>query len=239
MHNIVLSSVARSATVAPATGGARSVGAALLALMLLSFPAGCARQIGDDCTTNVNCSALGDRVCDLASPGGYCTVESCDRASCPDDAVCVRFYTLQRASLGCNFDRAQTATVRASCAPGDTSCCQPGDGTCCRAGELCLCAGPLDEAGRCPALAYCAPASTERRYCMKSCEQDAECRDGYRCLSTGGPGCVRTCTGTSCSVSCPGASGAIPVPYRDEDGVAHDWSTPEAQVRYCAPTPAN
>ena len=43
----------------------------------------CARTIGDDCTTNVQCSALGDRFCDLSSPGGYCTVEGCDSTSCP------------------------------------------------------------------------------------------------------------------------------------------------------------
>ena len=32
---------------------------------------GCSRTIGDACISNVECSALGDRYCDVASPGGY------------------------------------------------------------------------------------------------------------------------------------------------------------------------
>jgi hypothetical protein len=34
----------------------------------------------------------GDRLCDIASPGGYCTVANCDQDSCPDDAVCVEYF---------------------------------------------------------------------------------------------------------------------------------------------------
>jgi hypothetical protein len=57
----------------------------------LASAAGCAPQIGDSCTTSVNCSVNGDRVCDGAQPGGYCSIESCEADTCPEDAVCVRF----------------------------------------------------------------------------------------------------------------------------------------------------
>ncbi|WP_045119412.1 hypothetical protein [Haliangium ochraceum] len=57
--------------------------------------AGCGSQIGDSCDRNIDCSPDGDRFCERSSgsPGGYCTVIGCDYGSCPDDAVCVRFYS--------------------------------------------------------------------------------------------------------------------------------------------------
>ena len=36
-------------------------------LLVLS---GCGHKIGDSCGQNVDCSPLGDRFCDIASPGG-------------------------------------------------------------------------------------------------------------------------------------------------------------------------
>lgn len=67
---------------------------ALLALftgLLMGLGAGCAPVIGDDCGDSVDCSVNGDRICDIAQPGGYCTIQSCEPDTCPDDAVCVRF----------------------------------------------------------------------------------------------------------------------------------------------------
>jgi hypothetical protein len=63
------------------------------ALSLLAFAtiAGCAPAIGDDCTTSVDCSLNGDRICDISYPEGYCTVPNCEMNTCPDDAVCVEF----------------------------------------------------------------------------------------------------------------------------------------------------
>jgi hypothetical protein len=60
-------------------------------LVLLPLAAGCAAEIGDECTTSVDCSPDGDRVCDLSQHGGYCTVEDCTPDSCPDEALCVEF----------------------------------------------------------------------------------------------------------------------------------------------------
>ena len=68
---------------------ARSVLLAL-ALGLLSV-AGCAPEIGDKCSVSTDCSVNGDRICDTAQPGGYCTVQGCDPDSCPNGGVCVEW----------------------------------------------------------------------------------------------------------------------------------------------------
>lgn len=66
---------------------------ALLTLLALftAFGVGCAPQIGDECTSSIDCSVDGDRICDLAQPGGYCTVQGCDFGTCPEEAVCVEW----------------------------------------------------------------------------------------------------------------------------------------------------
>src|SRR5690606_9214892 len=51
----------------------------------------CAPVVGDGCDNSIDCSVNGDRFCDLAQPGGYCTVVGCDPDACPDDAVCVEW----------------------------------------------------------------------------------------------------------------------------------------------------
>src|SRR5262245_47245209 len=68
---------------------------------------GCGHKVGDPCKANVDCSALGDRFCDVAAPGGYCTIEGCDVRmnekgeivdSCQNvasESICVRFFTQQ------------------------------------------------------------------------------------------------------------------------------------------------
>ena len=55
----------------------------------LGLCAGCAAEVGDECSSNVDCSPNGDRVCDTAAPGGYCTILGCRAGSCPEEAVCV------------------------------------------------------------------------------------------------------------------------------------------------------
>ncbi len=71
------------------------VGAVRAALPCLLLPAalafGCAPEIGDPCTTSVDCSVQGERECDLTQPGGYCTVRSCDPDGCPDETICVQW----------------------------------------------------------------------------------------------------------------------------------------------------
>ncbi len=67
------------------------------ALVIVAFLAisavagGCAPAIGDSCGTSIDCSVNGDRLCDKASPAGYCTVEGCEADTCPEEAVCIRF----------------------------------------------------------------------------------------------------------------------------------------------------
>src|SRR5215471_3440991 len=71
----------------------------------------CGKQIGDPCTLSTDCSPHGDRLCDPepSSPGGYCTVLGCDVSTCPDEAVCVRFFTGAFTNKPCTPDTAATA----------------------------------------------------------------------------------------------------------------------------------
>ena len=65
---------------------------ALLALAVVLVGSGCAAEIGDSCSTNIDCSTSGDRICDTAQPDGYCTIEGCSANSCPEEGVCIRFF---------------------------------------------------------------------------------------------------------------------------------------------------
>jgi len=127
--------------------------------------AGCSASIGDSCTVNVDCSKLGDRICDTSELGGYCTIEGCsDSSTCPDNAWCIRILTADRTRpcvFGARFPDNQ-----------------------CDIDQRCLCDDSVK--GVCiDNAAHCAPESSERRYCQKSCNQNGDCRDGYECRSTG------------------------------------------------------
>jgi len=63
---------------------------------------GCKMNIGDSCGSSGDCSVTGERQCDLAQPGGYCTVFSCDPDTCPEGA-CVewRFVPNRTAETWC------------------------------------------------------------------------------------------------------------------------------------------
>jgi hypothetical protein len=63
----------------------------LLIAAALSLSSACAPQFGDNCSTTTECSVAGDRYCDLAQPGGYCTQINCEPKSCGGDGVCVLF----------------------------------------------------------------------------------------------------------------------------------------------------
>jgi len=64
--------------------------------------AGCKNRIGDSCSNSTDCSVTGERQCDLAQPGGYCTVFACDPDTCPEGA-CVewRFIPSRTAETWC------------------------------------------------------------------------------------------------------------------------------------------
>jgi hypothetical protein len=61
-----------------------------LALALVCLGA-CSPRIGDACSSSVNCSINGDRLCDTTQPGGACVIFDCQADTCPDDGVCARF----------------------------------------------------------------------------------------------------------------------------------------------------
>lgn len=151
----------------------------LLGVVLIGLSA-CARKIGDSCQSNVECSPLGDRFCDLSSPNGYCTVEGCDGKSCPDGAACISFFSLQRG--GPSSLCTPGLVPRSGCSgPG---CCKPGDPQCCRIGERCLC-----DDKDCK-KAYCASETTERRWCMQPCDEQSDCDPAYTCYATNQGGTV-------------------------------------------------
>jgi hypothetical protein len=120
-------------------------------LLALSLAAACGNQIGDECSINSECSPNGDRICDTTSPGGYCTVFGCDFDTCPEDSVCVRFFSVGETNIACN---AETEDV-------STDDCTPQ--------ELCTLAGS------------CVPRSAESRWCMRTCDDSGDCRDKYEC----------------------------------------------------------
>src|SRR5690348_74537 len=47
------------------------------ALAAALIAVGCLPKIGDHCTTSLDCSQTGQRLCDTTQPDGYCTVFNC------------------------------------------------------------------------------------------------------------------------------------------------------------------
>jgi hypothetical protein len=124
--------------------------------------------------SNIECSFNADRQCDLAQPGGYCTVPECDPDRCPDEAMCVEFDS------------------------------------------------------NAPRLA--------RRYCMKTCNVDGDCRGGYVCThpTVGAMG--------ECPPYSPTTQASFPVCHRLLD----THRTPSMPTGYCiergttmSPTPTD
>jgi hypothetical protein len=84
------------------------------AALMLSATA-CAPKLGDECSNATDCSANGDRVCDEAQPGGYCTIPNCEPGTCGDEGLCVRFrpdeprlssqWCMAKCGRGCDRDQ--------------------------------------------------------------------------------------------------------------------------------------
>lgn len=134
----------------------------LLALVMLSTAA-CGKDIGDDCTTNVDCAQDGTRDCDLSQPGGYCTVNGCDELSCPSGSVCIRVFPYEES--------------------GATPCTWVTPDTCSNAVETSPSYCPADQI--CIPDGFCVPRVSERRFCEKSCGSNSDCRAGYVCREAG------------------------------------------------------
>jgi hypothetical protein len=122
-----------------------------MSLCLLILLAACGNEIGDECSFSSDCSPQGDRVCDISSPGGYCTVLGCDFDTCPDESVCVRFFSVSTVNLSCDPATEDDTTDD------------------CTADEICT------------LTRSCVPRNAEIRYCMKKCDVDDDCRSQYEC----------------------------------------------------------
>jgi hypothetical protein len=121
------------------------------ALLIVLATGACSEEIGDECTQSTDCSSGGDRFCDSTSPGGYCTIIGCDVGSCPEESICVRFFTDTRSDRVCD----QATEDRGADA--------------CTADEFCTLSGS------------CAPRNAELRFCMRTCGSGGDCREGYEC----------------------------------------------------------
>ena len=95
---------------------------------------GCTPKIGDSCTVSTNCSATGDRLCDITQPGGYCTIFNCEPGTCPEDSVCINFgSSLSSVGSGeCSVSQGTSPYQRSFCM---ATCGSNGD---CRGGYSCL-----------------------------------------------------------------------------------------------------
>ena len=125
----------------------------IVLLTSLAFGLGCGTEIGDSCSFSTECSPSGDRICATGTtlPGGYCTVFGCDYDTCPDEAICVKFYAVGSTNVLCDPDTEDVTTD--DCSP-EESCTLNGS---------------------------CVPRTAETRYCMKKCADDGDCRDEYHC----------------------------------------------------------
>ena len=138
----------------------------LVSLTSLALGLGCGTEIGDSCTFSTECSPSGDRICATGTtlPGGYCTIYGCDYDTCPDEAICVKFYAVGSTNVLCNPDTEDAPRFDSEGNPSGidvTDDCSPE--------ETCTLNGS------------CVPRTSETRYCMKKCAADGDCRDGYHC----------------------------------------------------------
>lgn len=108
----------------------------LLLASLSALALGCKPEIGDDCQASTDCSAAGDRLCDITAPDGYCTIYNCEPDACPDDeALCVQFGAQRSPLEGCESTSSPSPYARAFC----MATCESDDD--CRPGYVC---GVLD-----------------------------------------------------------------------------------------------
>lgn len=157
----------------------------LALLAALSLAVGCTRDIGDECSTSVDCDPNGTRACDLSQPGGYCTIQGCTEQSCPGGSACIRLFPVKFLD--------QTHTCVPACE--DLMCSDPAAPTSglpdCPAAclDTSIVANPLDACAPdelCLDVGLCARRSLEQRYCAKACGDNGDCRSGYDCRQTGG-----------------------------------------------------
>jgi len=75
----------------------------------------CGHDIGDKCSTSVDCSQAGDRLCDITQPDGYCTIFNCEPDSCPEEAACVVFNAALSNAKACEDPNGLSRFARSFC----------------------------------------------------------------------------------------------------------------------------
>ena len=131
----------------------------LLVVIGIVAAAGCGKEIGDSCLNDTECDQNGQRACDRSQDEGYCTIQGCDYNTCPEDSACIRFFTGGFSNRICDHLAEDVFEDRATQPLADD----------CTLDELCS----LED--------VCVPRSSESRYCMATCSDDGDCRDGYEC----------------------------------------------------------
>ncbi len=103
------------------------------AFVFSAFLSGCLPKIGDDCITDRDCSAQGDRTCDNTQDGGYCTIVDCDATLCPEkESLCVSFNTSRSNQGACRNPSQPSPHRRNFC----MAICKSSDD--CRGGYACV-----------------------------------------------------------------------------------------------------
>lgn len=143
------------------------------AALFAALSGGCGKEIGDSCVLSTDCSPNGDRICvcsncttstEGTSDEGYCTVQGCDYSTCPQESACIRFFTGEFTAPNDASNHPKTCLPEGSPVTFD-----PAENIECTLDELCAIDG------------QCVPRSSEVRYCMRTCESDGDCRDGFEC----------------------------------------------------------
>jgi hypothetical protein len=154
-------------------------------LLMAALCVGCGAEIGDACIVSTDCAPDGSRACDLNSAGGYCTIAGCDYNTCPGEAECVRFFTGSFSNRTCTASTEDCIDIDNACTPDKNNnpvdspnCTCPFDSTTkqylastndCNVDELCALDG------------HCVTRASELRFCMRKCDSQGGCRDGYEC----------------------------------------------------------
>jgi hypothetical protein len=120
----------------------------VLVFLGLVVPA-CGKEIGDSCSTNLDCGNDAWRDCDVSQPGGYCTINGCDEKLCPDEAVCIRIFPYDWPGAACAQDTdchsSELCLPDGFCVPrtSERRYCERkcGDNGDCRSGYVCREAG--------------------------------------------------------------------------------------------------
>ncbi|MBW2529092.1 MAG: hypothetical protein JRI23_33250, partial [Deltaproteobacteria bacterium] len=170
---------------------------AWLLLLLAPLLVGCQPDIGDECSTALDCSTIGDRLCDTSQPDGYCTIFNCEPDTCPDEAACVAFQLDLDPACGPLDDGRYSRFSRSFC----MYVCDDDDD--CRSGYECI--RPVDR----------------RNWGASVVDKDTDTddpQDTRVCLVKPEAGWTPPGTGDPPGTCTPGQAGTLPPPYQPATG---------------------